>query len=665
MKPRICLNMIVRNESAIIERALLSMLPLISHYEILDTGSSDDTIERIVRFFASAGVSGNVHRGEFVNFSQARNDALDRCRASAAEFDYILLADADMVLQVLDDTALATLRAPAYLVRQRNAISYLNVRLLRRDLAARYVGATHEYIDLAGESAEPLPAIEFFDHADGGNRPDKFARDIALLSGYLAEHPGDARSLFYLAQSYRDAGRLPEAIATYAQRVAAGGWDEEAWYAQFQMALCQRNLGNRAAFVAGCLTAYDRRPGRAEPLHELAKHYREQGEYQTALLFAGAAAQIAYPAADLLFIDEFVYRTGCAEELAICGFYSSQPSQRRAGALACDALALGRDCPEPHRSNARHNLRFYAQSPVELFGAVDWTALDVTLPEPFVAMNPSVAAGGDGALHAVLRGVNYRIAEGGAYLMQPEGSPVRTQNWLAALDAALQPAQLQPMQDATGRVTIAGARIIGFEDCRLFRWRDGWWASATVRDEDASEHAAMRLLQLDDSGAIRHRWQLHGYGTQEHEKNWMPCVRGDELLFVYGCDPVTVLRVASFDGEVAQVDVMCRQPPALALEHLRGGSQLIPFDDGWLAVTHEVIYLGSTRQYLHRFVEFAADFQVRRLSMPFFLRREGIEFVAGLARDGDSLLLSFGVHDGQAWLARVPEHGVRAALQVA
>ena len=42
---KICLNMIVKNESAILRRLLESVLPLIDSYCICDTGSTDDTIE--------------------------------------------------------------------------------------------------------------------------------------------------------------------------------------------------------------------------------------------------------------------------------------------------------------------------------------------------------------------------------------------------------------------------------------------------------------------------------------------------------------------------------------------------------------------------------------------------------------------------------------------
>jgi cellulose synthase/poly-beta-1,6-N-acetylglucosamine synthase-like glycosyltransferase len=48
--PKICLNMIVKNESKVILRLLYSVLPLIDGYCICDTGSTDNTIELIESF---------------------------------------------------------------------------------------------------------------------------------------------------------------------------------------------------------------------------------------------------------------------------------------------------------------------------------------------------------------------------------------------------------------------------------------------------------------------------------------------------------------------------------------------------------------------------------------------------------------------------------------
>src|SRR5262245_6230470 len=98
------LNMIVRNESARIERCLKSVAPYISSWCIVDTGSTDDTLERITRFFRDANIPGEVVEDVFEDFSQARNAALRhaRVRVRSHKPQYFLLMDADMELVVRD-----------------------------------------------------------------------------------------------------------------------------------------------------------------------------------------------------------------------------------------------------------------------------------------------------------------------------------------------------------------------------------------------------------------------------------------------------------------------------------------------------------------------------------------------------------------------------------
>ena len=50
-KKKICLNMIVKNESHIIEETLRCMVKYIDYWVISDTGSTDNTIEVITKFF--------------------------------------------------------------------------------------------------------------------------------------------------------------------------------------------------------------------------------------------------------------------------------------------------------------------------------------------------------------------------------------------------------------------------------------------------------------------------------------------------------------------------------------------------------------------------------------------------------------------------------------
>jgi glycosyltransferase involved in cell wall biosynthesis len=234
---RLCLNMIVKNEAARIERCLASVKPHIAYWSITDTGSIDDTGARIRDLLGD--LPGSLMRCQFVNFSQARNFALNSARNF--NFDYLLLVDADMELIAPD--GFGELDAPGYRMLQKSGdLAYWNARLVRRDNPCRYKGVTHEYLE-TDWPIENLFGPYFIDHADGANRPGKFDRDIALLEDALKRDPEDARSVFYLAQSYKDRGDFAKAAELYERRAEMGGFDEEVFYSWLAASRCMRAFG--------------------------------------------------------------------------------------------------------------------------------------------------------------------------------------------------------------------------------------------------------------------------------------------------------------------------------------------------------------------------------------------------------------------------------------
>jgi glycosyltransferase involved in cell wall biosynthesis len=355
MSRRLCLNMIVKNEAAIIERSLVSVAPWVDAWVICDTGSTDKTETIVDQFFSAREIPGELHRVEFHDFSQARNAALDRARASRLDYDYLLLCDADMELVVDKPEFAREIDGPAYMLLQRNRLAYYNTRLLRRDSAARYVGVTHEFLDL-GSVPPQLAGAWFIDHAAGSNRANKFDRDVRLLERALATDPHNARHVFYLAQSLRDAGRLVDARREYLRRVSMGGWQEEVAYSLLQVAVIDERRGRPTEDVRRAyLSAYYARPTRIEPLVELARVARTAQKWADALLYARAAAAAHRPA-DTLFVDEPAYLWRALDELAIAAWFAGAHDEGRAAATRL--LAESR-FPEEERGRIVANARYY------------------------------------------------------------------------------------------------------------------------------------------------------------------------------------------------------------------------------------------------------------------------------------------------------------------
>ena len=345
--PEICLCMIVRNEAAVIGRCLASVRSLISSWVIVDTGSTDGTRELIRA--ALAGVPGELHERPWVDFGHNRSELVELARGHG---DYLLLIDADMTLA---GELPADLDAEAYSLRQGDGVlAYRNVRLVRGDLPWRYVGATHEYIECVAHAVEarPLDTAWIEDHGDGGAKADKFERDRRLLEADLARRPDDPRSTFYLAQTLRDLGEREAAIRLYDRRVKLGGWEEEVFFARFQAGVLRADLGDWPAGLTGLIAAWESRPGRLEPLYEIASRLRLRGEYQSAFAFAARGIDRPLPD-DVLFLSPWIWRYGMLVEYSISAYWVGEVAM---AASACERLLAMNDLPDAYRHSTRQNL---------------------------------------------------------------------------------------------------------------------------------------------------------------------------------------------------------------------------------------------------------------------------------------------------------------------
>lgn len=356
----VCLNMIVKDEAKVIRRCLDSVRPFIDAWAIVDTGSSDGTQELVRELLAD--LPGALIERPWRDFGHNRTEALEHARGRA---DYLLIIDADEVLLPAEGFRLPELTADAYMTVHEAGDSgtrfYLH-QLVRSELPWRFEGVLHEVIVCdEPHRVERLEGIVCKGHFDGARNEDpqaKYERDAEVLEGVLEVDPDNARYVFYLAQSYRDAGRLDDAIRTYRRRAAMGGWDEEAWYAAFQVAvLLERQGGDFAPALEAYLAAYQRRPCRAEPLCELARHYRLAGDHVLAHLFAARAHATPLPD-DVLFLDASVYAWRSLDELSIAEYWTGR---YEASLRHADELLARAELPAAERARVEQNRAFAAE----------------------------------------------------------------------------------------------------------------------------------------------------------------------------------------------------------------------------------------------------------------------------------------------------------------
>lgn len=352
----ICLCMIVKNEAHIIRRCLDSVRPFIDHWVIVDTGSTDGTQDLVREQLRD--LPGELFERPWKNFGHNRSEALELARNRA---DHLFVIDADEVLQLPPDYRRPPLQADAYTLGVHfGGVDYGRVCLLRAQLPWRYVGVLHEYPDCGQSVDRPLlpgPTVQVY--TDGGRSQidsvTKYARDAQVLETALRDEPGNARYVFYLAQSYRDSDQPEKALAAYERRAAMGDWIEETWYSLYSAARLAEALGHGAAEVTDrYLQAYQCRPQRAEALSALARYQRLRGQYALGRLFAERAMNTPMTD-DILFVDRADYLWRAADEYAVSSYWTGDHEDSR---RVCEQLLASPHLPASERPRVEANHRF-------------------------------------------------------------------------------------------------------------------------------------------------------------------------------------------------------------------------------------------------------------------------------------------------------------------
>ena len=342
----VALVMIVRDEEQRIRACLDAARPWIDSWTIVDTGSSDATMD-IVRD-SLRGVPGTLRSLPWVGFATNRTQAFQAARGTA---DWLLLMDADMAVEVDDDFA-PDPEVDAYMIRMGGEDYDWRLPLLvRGGLPWQSVG-----LPVSGRHAVTMLPDGTPGHTMATDRlrvrraeswtPERGRRLAADLERDRAAHPDDPRVVFYLAQAYRDIGH-PAALGLFMQRVGMGGNPDEVYISAYRGALL---LPDASQQLRALLQAWELRPDRLEALHAAVRGLNAMGMHQSAYMLSCVEVGSA---PDALFTNPYVWAWGMALERSVAALATGRTGE---GVALCMRLLDEPTLPDMVRQRVLENM---------------------------------------------------------------------------------------------------------------------------------------------------------------------------------------------------------------------------------------------------------------------------------------------------------------------
>ena len=651
--PTLCLNMIVKNESKIITRLFNSVLPIIDCYCICDTGSTDNTVELITEYFKNKGIPGKVVVEPFQNFCYNRTFALKSCIGMS---DYILLLDADMILEIKNFKKQILSIADNFRVLQGNDdFYYQNMRIVKNNGLYKYTGVTHEYIDVPSNSltVDISKDILFIrDIGDGGAKSDKYERDIRLLTEGIKEDPNNVRYHFYLANTYHDCGKYEEAIKYYKKRIEFGGWKEEVWQSYFKIGSCFKNMGKMGDAISTWLDGFDYYPERLEGLYELITHYRVISKHKLCGFFYELAKSILIKNDNrdhYLFLQNDVYTYKLYYEYTIFSSYLGVKN------INDEVVAVLNNCKNNNITrNLLCNMKFYKDclTPIQKINLDN--SINILLngePTKFTSSSSCIIKHPDKNKEAYLMNVRYVN-----YHITPQGGYLNCDKYIATSNKAIEfDKQFNIVFEKQFDLGFQDRRYVGVEDIRIFY--DNKISKIIFTGTGFHRDSLIGTVKGNyniENNTLEYKETKQTFKTSDCEKNWVFVEYKDQTHVIYNWYPLNICKINEENNELVEVEK--REMPYI-FSHVRGSScgykytYLKPLENAgnisiktdeteiWFVI-HIVSY-ETPRHYYHMLAVFDENMKLLRYSAPFKFEGEPIEYSLGIVVEDDRVLITY------------------------
>lgn len=660
----ICLNMIVKNESKVIIRMLESVYKLIDCYCISDTGSSDNTIELIERFFEYKKIPGKIIKEEceFKDFEYNRNLALKHCNGMA---DYILLMDADMVLRIdyekFDKQLLYI--SDVFMIYQGNeGYYYENCRLVRSGIKdMKYIGRTHEYLNCPNGSKymridKSMLFIE--DIGDGGCKKDKFIRDIKILES------GDknSRSLFYLANSYKNSNNYEKAIETYKERIKFGGWDQETWYCKYMLSQCFFNKGDDETGIGWLMEAFSYMPTRLESIYNIVAYYRNKKKYDIAKSFIVMAEPYIKLHKDneslrlgYLFLESGTYTYKFDLEYV---FISNSIGISNISKRIVNILNQSFDGPHIQLT-LRYMKHYYVKlNPVETINLdsnirhkINGKYYNFKSSSPCII--PNYKSGNESKYLLNVRLVNYQLINN--YTTYDYDKYILTINMFYELDENFSILKSKLFGD----INFKEKKYGGIEDVRLYKPRDNeyeglWFIGSSLHPNN---NIGISMGEYNTDKQILSFTELDN--LNRCEKNWVFFDYLGETHILYSWYPLTLIKLGNPSEKIQQ-----KQELPMIFKYIRNSTCGFTYNNEIWFIGH-IVSFESPRWYYHIIIVMDKEMKLLRYSMPIKLSSVGscIEYCLGIIVEDSKVIISYSEYDSNTKISIYDKEYIESLLE--
>lgn len=246
-----------------------------------------------------------------------------------------------------------------------------------------------------------------------------------------------------------------------------------------------------------------------------------------------------------------------------------------------------------------------------------------------------------------------------SYIHPENDMHLRTTNHIVELDENLDIVYYSKINTSKFDIYEPQWEFVGLEDVRLVEWNSKLYGIGVRRDLDTKGTGRMEMseLEITDSQVKEvSRYRIPGPAPDNEYcmKNCTPILDKPFHLLKW-TNPTCIMKFDPDGGETIAYETSTHNPNN---KDLRGGSQVIPYQNGYLSILHETDLYNSEQgrknaTYRHRFVIWDGDLQIQKMSSLFSFMNMKIEFCCGLAEYKNNFLITFGAQDNSGYILKV------------